>query len=165
MTRTAILSAATALALVAGVTTGGVAQVTGERAEQDSSVTGQLNKCWGQVASQTAKLATPEGTNGGGMGQHSRSTQAANTNGGFASDDNAFGIQFNVDGGRQGIGNASADTDGFHREHPGDGGNGVHAINNGGQLSLLLNPVTGEGTPLNPVNPGNGEIVQMPCVP
>ena len=47
------------------------------------------------------------------MGQLSRSTEAADRNGGFASDDNAFGITFNVkdaDGnaGRQGVGNVSA---------------------------------------------------------
>jgi hypothetical protein len=75
------------------------------------------------------------------MGQHSRSTQAANTNGGFASDDNAFGITFNVDGGRQGVGNVSKGSP--HNVHPGDGGNGVHAANNGQVFAASLDPVTG----------------------
>ena len=123
-----------------------------ERVQQDPAVTGQLNQAWGQTASKTAKLDTPEETNGGGMGQHSRSTTAANNNGGFASNDNAFGITFNVkddDGnaGRQGVGNVSADAQAPHHTAPGDGGNGQHAINNGGTFASLLNPVTGEATP------------------
>ena len=61
------------------------------------------------------------------MGQLSRSTEAADRNGGFASDDNAFGITFNVkdaDGnaGRQGVGNVSAGARGLHQTAPGDGG-------------------------------------------
>ncbi|MGH6944825.1 MAG: hypothetical protein ACREH6_11470 [Geminicoccaceae bacterium] len=75
------------------------------------------------------------------MGQHSRSTQAANTNGGFASSSNGFGITFNVNGGRQGVGNVSKGAP--HATHPGDGGNGVHAANNGQVLAGTLDPVTG----------------------
>jgi hypothetical protein len=155
-----MLSGAAGVALGLSLATASWAQTT--RVEQDPSTGGSLNECWGQIASQTAKLDTPDGTSGGGMGQHSRSTQAANTNGGFASDDNAFGITFNVDGGRQGVGNVSADADGPHQAHPGDGGNGQHAINNGGQFAALLNPVTGEATP---ALGGTGEVVQLTCVP
>jgi hypothetical protein len=84
------------------------------------------------------------------MGAHSRSTQAANTVGGFASDDNAFGITFNTDGGRQGVGNVSKGQP--HNAHPGDGGNGQHAINNSSDtvngigFTTLLDPVTGQAT-------------------
>ena len=122
-----------------------------ERVGQDPAVTGQLNQAWGQTASKSAKLDTPEGTSGGGMGQHSRSTEAADRNGGFASDDNAFGITFNVkdaDGnaGRQGVGNVSAGAQGLHQTAPGDEGNGQHAISNGGTFASLLNSVTGEAT-------------------
>lgn len=137
---------------------------------QDPNTGGQLNQCWGQIASKTAKLDTPEGTSGGGMGQHSRSTQAANTNGGFANNDNGFGITFNVkeDGenaGRGGVGNVS--TGSPHLTHPGDGGNGQHAMNNGtvttdptiagGGFANVLNPVSGQF-----VGAG-GEAVELTC--
>ena len=81
------------------------------------------------------------------MGSHSRSTTAANNNGGFASDDNDFGITFNVrdsdetNNGRDGVGNVSKGPN--HNAHPGDGGNGTHATNNVG-LSSVIDPVTGE---------------------
>jgi len=134
-------------------------------AQQDPSTGGQLNQCWGQVASQTAKLDTPEGTSGGGMGQHSRSTQAADTNGGFANSENGFGITFNVkedggDAGRAGVGNATRGSP--HFAEPGDGGNGQHAINNGSDLenglglSTVLDPVTGQFLP-------EGEVVELTC--
>lgn len=155
-----MLSGAAALALGLGLaTTAWAAQV--ERVEQDPAVHGNLNKCWGQVASQTAKLDTPDGTNGGALGQHSRSTQAANINGGFAATGNGFNIQFNVDGGRDGVGNASADVDGFHHTNPGDGGNGQHAMNNAG-LAETLNPVTGQFTT---AAGGTAEVVDLGCVP
>lgn len=149
-------------AVVLSVAVGGTAWAQSTH-DQDPSVGGQLNECWGKVASQLAKLDTPDGTNGGGMGQHSRSTQAANLNGGFTSDGNAFGITFNVkeDGGnagRLGVGNATRGAP--HFAEPGDGGNGQHAINNGGTLSALLNPVTGEATP---ALGGTAEVVQLPC--
>lgn len=111
----------------------------------------KLNQCWGQVASQLAKLDTPKGTHGGPMGQHSRSTKAADINGGFASDGNGFGITFNVkeDGenaGRSGVGNVSKSAP--HGVHPGEGGNGIHAINNSNNDGLgfanTLDPVSGE---------------------
>jgi hypothetical protein len=126
----------------------GMATEAWAQSPQDPGTGGQLNECWGQVASQTAQLDTPDGTSGGGMGQHSRSTQAANTNGGFASDANEFGIEFNVkeeggNAGRDGVGNVSDGPP--HNTHPGDGGNGQHAINNGG-LAAVLDPVDGQGT-------------------
>jgi hypothetical protein len=130
------LSTAGACALVLGLAT-----TAWSAPPQDPSTGGQENKCWGETASGLAKLDGLDGTNGGGMGQHSRSTQAANTNGGFASDDNGFGITFNVDGGREGVGNVS--KGGPHNVHPGDGGNGVHAANNGQVFAAQLDPVTG----------------------
>jgi hypothetical protein len=95
---------------------------------------------WGKVASQMGQ--------NGWMGQHSKSTQAANNTGGFASDDNGFGITFNVkdeDGnaGRDGVGNVSKGENSPHTVHPGDGGNGAHAITNAG-LADILHPATGE---------------------
>jgi hypothetical protein len=138
-------------------------------AQQDPAVGGQLNECWGQVASQTAKLETPDGTSGGGMGQHSRSTKAADKNGGFANSENGFGITFNVkeDGGnagRSGVGNATRGSP--HFAEPGDGGNGQHAINNSSDdvnglgLSNTLNPVTGEFTT---AAGGTAEVVDLSC--
>jgi hypothetical protein len=134
-------------------------------AQQDPNTGGQLNQCWGQIASQTAKLDTPEGTSGGGMGQHSRSTQAANNNGGFAANNeefgpNGFGIEFNTDGGRLGVGNATRGAP--HFAEPGDGGNGQHAINTGSDvenglgLSTVLDPVTGDFL-------ADGEVVELTC--
>jgi hypothetical protein len=140
---------------------------SGNLVEQDPTVTGQDNVQWGKTASWIAQLPTPEGTSGGGMGEHSRSTQAANINGGFTSDNNAFGIQFNVkdeDGnaGRDGVGNVSQGAGGApHETHPGDGGNGQHALNNSfldpndqntpsAGFSNVLNPVTGELGGLDP---------------
>ncbi len=137
------MTAIVSVAVLFGFTGTAMAQ----QAVNDPSAGGQLNQCWGQVASQTAKLPTPEGTSGGGMGQHSRATKAADKNGGFANSDNAFGITFNTDGGRQGVGNVSKGAP--HNAHPGDGGNGQHAINNstmaeGLGFANLLNPVTGQ---------------------
>jgi hypothetical protein len=111
----------------------------------DPETGGQLNKEWGRVVSDLAQKSDPDVT-GGGMGAHSRSTTAANNNGGFASGSNGFNITFNVrdgDGnaGREGVGNVSAGE--LHNVHPGDGGNGQHALNNE-QLSGVLDPVTGE---------------------
>jgi hypothetical protein len=117
---------------------------------QDPSIGGQLNQCWGVVASQLAQL---DGATGGGMGSHSRSTTAANNVGGFASSNNAFNItlnSLNSDGnhGREGVGNVSAGP--LHNTPTGDGGNGQHAINNA-NLTARLDPVTGlpgTGVPL-----------------
>jgi hypothetical protein len=120
-----------------------------------------MNKCWGQVASQTAKLGRDDEIPGGGLGAHSRSTQAANNVGGFANDDNGFGIQFNVDGGRKGVGNFSAEVGGPHETAPGDGGNGVHAINNA-NAATTLNPVNGQFTT---AAGGTAEVVDLGCVP
>jgi hypothetical protein len=107
------------------------------------------NRDWGQVASNVAQLDTSEsdGT-GGAMGQHSRSTEAADNNGGFASSDNDFGLTNNVrdedetNNGRDGVGNVSRDV---HGTDPGDGGNGQHAVNNA-SLSGTLNPIDGQLT-------------------
>lgn len=137
----------------------GMAASAWAQASNTPETGGQLNQCWGQIASQTAQLDTPDGTSGGGMGQHSRSTQAANLNGGFAATGNGFGIQFNVDGGRDGVGNVSAGEN--HNTHPGDGGNGQHAINNAG-LAEALNPVTGQRTT---AAGGTAEVVELSCVP
>jgi hypothetical protein len=118
---------------------------------QDPSIGGQLNQCWGVVASQLAQL---DGATGGGMGNHSRSTTAANNVGGFASSNNQLNITLNARdlnapnqaGGvpsRQGVGNVSAGS--IHQTPTGDGGNGQHGINNGEFFSPQLNPVTGVG--------------------
>ena len=92
------------VALAAGIAMSGAAQA----APQD-------NQCWGKVASGLAQFDSPNKTSdmkGGSMGMHSKSTQAANITGGFASDSNAFGITFNTENadgnhGRQGVGNVS----------------------------------------------------------
>lgn len=120
---------------------------------------GQGNSDWGTVASNTAQLDTEHSTtddgddaNGGGMGQHSRSTQGANENGGFAAQDidgdgdggNAFNIEFNTDGGRLGVGNATRSAP-HNEDSPSDGGNGRHATNNAA-LAEVLDPVTGDLT-------------------
>ncbi|MGY1632740.1 hypothetical protein ACI784_13650 [Geodermatophilus sp. SYSU D01186] len=121
-----------------------------DRVANTPKVGGQLNSAWGEVASNLAQLdTTAEGGTGGAMGQHSRSTKAADNNGGFASSDNALGITLsdNTDGstGREGVGNVSADDEGPHGVNPGDGGNGQHALNNA-RLAGVLNPVNGELT-------------------
>jgi len=148
----------------------GLAGTAGAGNPQDPGTGGQLNKCWGDITQQQAKLPTPEGTHGGARGQHTRSTTAANKNGGFASSDNALGITFNelnTDGnhGRAGVGNATRGA--IHNAQPGDGGNGQHAINNGNDglgFSNQLNPTTGEATPIATiVPPGNGEVVDLTC--
>jgi hypothetical protein len=140
-------------------------------AKQDPAVGGQLNQCWGQISSQLAKLETPEGTKGGAHGQHSRSTQAADRNGGFANSNNGFGITFNVkeegetNAGRLGVGNATRAAP--HNAEPGDGGNGQHAINNSSMIvngrvgaSRTLNPVTGQFTT---EAGGTAEVVDLSC--
>jgi hypothetical protein len=134
-----------------------------------------LNRCWGEIRSQLNQLETPEGTKGGAGGQHSRSTQAADKNGGFAHSGNDFRITFNVgvdadkDGkidpgtkGRTGVGNVS---DGPPHSDPNtkDRGNsyiGQHAINNGNDASGLgfaniLDPVSGEFLPRDE----NGNVI------
>ena len=131
-----------ALALLAG-TIGAQAQTV--RVEQDPAGGGQLNQCWGQIASQVAQLDTSGvAASGGGMGIHTRSAAGQGTTFG-----DAFG--FNINGGRQGVGNVSASTNGPHRSAPGDGGNGQHAINNSndivnsttGGFSNIIDPLTG----------------------
>ena len=126
---------------------------------------GQGNSDWGQVASNTAQLDTSHSTtddgedaNGGGMGQHSRSTEGANQQGGFTAQDldgdgdggNAFGIEFNTDSdgdgdsGRLGVGNATR-SEPHNEECTCDGGNGRHALNNA-DAAETLDPVTGDLT-------------------
>lgn len=132
-TRNAYLGTVAALSLMIGGAGGAAAA-----SPQDPSTGGQLNQCWGQVAAQIAKLDTSGvNANGGGMGIHSR---AAAGQGETFGDNPPFGEPFNTDGGRTGVGNVSQ---GFpHNTHPGDGGNGQHAINNG-LLSSVFNPLTG----------------------
>ena len=124
----------------------GCSSYASAQATNDPSVGGQLNQCWGQIASQLAKVEPTGDVKGGGMGAHSRSTQAADQVGGFANSNNAFGITFNVDGGRTGVGNVSKGQP--HNVHPGDGGNGAHAINNsstgGFRFSSILDPTNGQ---------------------
>ena len=132
------------LALVLAGTFGAQAQTV--RVEQDPAVGGQLNQCWGQIASQVAQLDTSGiAASGGGMGIHTRAAAGQGTTFG-----DAFG--FNTNGGRQGVGNVSADANGPHRSAPGDGGNGQHAINNSNDtvnsttrgFSNIIDPLTGQ---------------------
>jgi hypothetical protein len=144
-TKTKLFSAS--LILAASLMTAGIAQA--QLAENDPEIGGQVNQCWGQIASQLAK---------DDMGAHSRSTKAADKVGGFASSENEFGITFNVkeDGGnagRDGVGNVSKGKNSPHTVHPGDGGNGFHAITNA-SLADIIDPTTGQlhenpGDPLN----------------
>ncbi|MBM3604612.1 MAG: hypothetical protein FJX25_07600 [Alphaproteobacteria bacterium] len=155
----------------------GAAPAVMAQAVNDPAVGGQLNQCWGQIASQVAKLGGSDDISGGGMGSHSRSTKAANNVGGFASDQNGFGITFNVKGvidpatglpttnaGRQGVGNMSKGAP--HSTHTGDGGNGQHALNNSSDsvnglgLSNLLDGVSGQ---LTPVLGGTGAMNNLTC--
>ena len=121
--------------------------VASAQATNTPGVGGQNNKEWGAAINNLAKEGRDDSIPGAGMGSHSRSTTAANINGGFASDDNVFGITFNVrdpdetNNGRDGVGNVSKGPN--HNAHPGDGGNGTHAINNVG-LSSVVDPVTGK---------------------
>ena len=81
-----------------------------DRDANTRGTTGQLNVNWGIVASNIARLdTTAEGGTGGAMGQHSRSTQAADINGGFANSDNGFGITLsdNTDGSPGRLGSAT----------------------------------------------------------
>lgn len=110
------------------------------------------NQCWGKVASGLAQFDSPYVTddmNGGGMGMHSRASQGATNNGGFANSDFGFGP-----GPRDGVGNVSAGAP--HNTAPGDGGNGQHAVNNGEFFSTIADPVT--GTILTPGSPTGGTI-------
>lgn len=130
------LVAGTAL-LLAG-TPGASAQ-----AVNDPLVGGQLNQCWGQIASQVAQLDTSGvDANGGGMGIHVR---AAAGQGSTFGENVPFGTPFNEENpdgnhGRVGVGNVSSGPP--HNTAPGDGGNGQHAINNGGFVAIL-DPLTG----------------------
>lgn len=130
------LAAGTALILAA------VAPAT---AANDPSVGGQLNQCWGQIASQLAQLDTSYvDANGGGMGIHSR---AAAGQGSTFGENVPFGDPFNTNGGRTGVGNVSKGAP--HSTHPGDGGNGQHALNNSNDgvnglgFANGLDPLTG----------------------
>jgi hypothetical protein len=126
--------------------TGGLALTTAAQAEDPS-----FNRCWGEIASGTAQYDSDtldEGDHGGTMGMHARSTEAANINGGFAASDNGgIPVEFNVkeDGGnagRKGVANVSKED----HDLPKNGGNGVHAVANGG-FAAALDPATGEFIP------------------
>jgi hypothetical protein len=138
-TRTWFQGAASAGALLISAT------AAAAQAQNDPQTGGPLNREWGAVASRLAK-ESDDSVTGGGMGAHSRSTRAADINGGFANSDNGFGITLNSrdgDGnaGRDGVGNVSRGS--VHNAHPGDGGNGQHALNNA-DAAGRLDPVTGE---------------------
>jgi hypothetical protein len=120
---------------------------------QDPATGGQNNKCWGQTASELAKQSDPS-VNGGGMGAHTRSETAADINGGFANSTNPFG----QDQPRSGVGNVSTDV---HGVHPGDGGNGIHAANNGQVLTAFANPVTGAAV----TDPADQIVLASDCTP
>lgn len=131
--------------LISAVLLAITSQLSHAQATNSPEVGGQLNKEWGNSASTLAKDGDSDVT-GGGMGAHSRSTKAADINGGFANSENAFGITNNVkDGGgnagRRGVGNVSRGQP--HNTHPGDGGNGQHGLNNSA-LSNVVDPVTGD---------------------
>lgn len=122
------------LVLATGFAMTGVAQA----APQD-------NRCWGEAARGLAQFDSPnvgEGDHGGGMGMHSRSRNAADINGGFRNSTNFFaGAPGDTGQPRLGVGNATRDV---HGVAPGDGGQGVHATNNGTQFSQVADPVTGD---------------------
>jgi hypothetical protein len=135
------------------------------RAENTPGTGGQLNRCWGEMASQLAQLDTSGiDANGGAMGLHSKDNNAPDTT--FR--DSAFGGTTNN---RLGIGNGTADVNGPHGVAPGDGGLGAHAINNGSTLtegpvgglgfSQLANPMTGQLT-TQFGGPG-GDPVELHC--
>lgn len=153
--RTGTVSSAAAVAMVLGFASTAWAQDT-----NTPDPGGQQNQCWGQIASQLAQLGTDDAISGGGMGSHSRSTTAADINGGFATSTPPGPTlnELNDEGnhGREGVGNVSA-TD--HETHPGDGGNGVHAENNA-EAATRLNPVTGQRTSLAG---GTAESVDLSC--
>ncbi|QRM31428.1 hypothetical protein [Microvirga sp. VF16] len=127
--------------------------INGSTFNKGESATGpQMNRCWGEMASQLAKLPTDSavGANGSGMGIHSKS---ANT-----PQDTFRDSTFGGTGPRLGIGNASSLDGGPHGVSPADGGNGQHAINNGSTttegvsfignvgFSQFADPLTGEIT-------------------
>jgi hypothetical protein len=128
---------------------------TSAAAQQDPDTGGNLNRCWGEVARQTAQYqsTTQDDTEiverGGGMGTHSRSTTAANKVGGFTNtttNELPFDLTFNelnADGNHSRLGVANATRGAPHNAEPGDGGNGQHAINNG-QLVGSFDPTTGQ---------------------
>jgi len=115
-----------------------------------STIGPQMNRCWGEQASNLAQLDT-SGVDvaGGGMGLHSRDNNAP----GDTFRDSPFG---GTDTNRLGIGNGTAQVEGPHHTNPSDGGLGVHAINNGSTttqgpvgglgFSQLADPLTGELT-------------------
>jgi hypothetical protein len=86
------------------------------------------------------------------MGAHSRSETAADLNGGFANSTNPFGQNQP----RSGVGNVSEDV---HGVPPGDGGNGIHAANNGEILTALVNPVTGAAV----TDPADQVVLESDC--
>jgi len=135
--------------------------INGQTFNSGTSATGpQMNRCWGEMASQLAQLPTDTavGAHGGGMGIHSKSANTPQDT--FR--DSAFGANGGKDGPRNGIGNASsmAVPNGPHATSTADGGNGVHAINNGSTLtegvdfldgigfSAAADPLTGKLTAL-----------------
>ncbi len=132
----------TQIGLCVALALGGAASAHAQSSGNKPAATN--NQCWGQIASQLAKMSDTSVT-GGGMGAHSRSETAANNNGGFANSTNPFGQNQP----RQGVGNVSSGAP--HNTAPGDGGNGQHAVNNGEFFATIVNPVS--GAPADPTAP------------
>jgi hypothetical protein len=136
--------------IIGGVLGLGLVGPTWAASPQDPSKGGQMNRCWGEIASGLAQFDSPnvdEDDRGGGMGMHSRSGTAAAKNGGFANNPIVP-----IGQPRTGVGNVSKGAP--HNTHPGDGGNGQHAVNNGEGFATVLDPVT--GTPMR----GAGEPIE-----
>jgi hypothetical protein len=136
--------------------TGAMAQKV-TRVPNDPAVGGQLNRCWGEIASQLAQLPTDGTANGGAMGLHSKS---------FAAPDATFRDSvFGGPGPRLGIGNATGGTTGPHQVAPGDGGVGQHAINNGTTTTdaqIHLGPTTLTSGFSNLADPRTGDFLTAP---
>jgi hypothetical protein len=147
----------TATLLLVG-TAGAMAQKT-TRVPNDPAVGGQLNRCWGEIASQLAQMSTDGiDANGGAMGLHSKDNNAPDTT--FR--DSVFG---GTDNNRLGIGNATGGTTGPHQVAPGDGGIGQHAINNGTTTTdaqIHFGPTTRTSGFSNLADPRTGAFLTAP---
>jgi hypothetical protein len=122
------------------------------RVENTPETGGQLNRCWGDVASDLAQLDTSStGLNGGAMGLHSMDNNTPQE---------TFRDVFN--GPRLGIGNGTAQEEGPHAAAPGDGGLGEHAINNGTTTTDGVTFLGGLGfsVVINPINAGAPDPTQ-----
>jgi hypothetical protein len=121
----------------------------------------QLNRCWGEIASQLAQLPTDGTANGGAMGLHSKDNNAPD-----ATFRDSFLFDPNVTN-RAGIGNGTANVDGPHGIAPADGGLGQHAINNGTTTSGATFTSGGVSNPgqsgfSNLLDPRTGDFLTAP---